>query len=76
MNSRLTPPSGFIPLNYLWLWVGPNRQKVGTWMTGRVRRLVGYGAWVDVGSDVDGFLHVNAIKVRREASSRTRETDV
>jgi len=36
--------------------------EVGTWMTGRVRRLVGYGAWVDVGSDVDGFLHVNAIK--------------
>ena len=34
----------------------------GQWLEGQVVRLLGYGAWVDVGSNVDGFLHVSAIK--------------
>lgn len=35
---------------------------VGQWVEGVVCRLVGHGAWVDVGSQTDGFLHVRAMK--------------
>jgi uncharacterized protein len=35
---------------------------VGQWVEGVVRRLVGHGAWVDVGAQTDGFLHVRAMK--------------
>jgi small subunit ribosomal protein S1 len=36
--------------------------RVGQWIEGKVTRLVDYGAWVDVGAQTDGFLHVRAIK--------------
>jgi ribosomal protein S1 len=36
--------------------------KRGQWVEGQVARIVGHGAWVDVGSNVDGFLHVSAIR--------------
>lgn len=35
---------------------------VGQWVDGTVVRLLGYGAWVDVGSEVDGFVHVRALR--------------
>jgi ribosomal protein S1 len=34
----------------------------GQWLEGRVRRLVGHGAWIDIGSQMDGFLHISAIR--------------
>jgi len=36
--------------------------EVGQWVEGVVCRLVGHGAWVDVGAQTDGFLHVRAMK--------------
>ena len=36
---------------------------VGQWVDGVVSRLVGHGAWVDVGAQTDGFLHVRAMRV-------------
>ena len=34
----------------------------GQWIEGQVMRLVQHGAWVDVASQLDGFLHVSEIK--------------
>jgi len=35
---------------------------VGQWLEGTVVRLVGYGAWVDIGAEIDGFVHVKALR--------------
>lgn len=36
--------------------------QTGQWIEGQVMRLVQHGAWVDVASQLDGFLHVSEIK--------------
>lgn len=35
---------------------------VGQWVEGTVVRLMDYGAWVDVGAEVEGFVHVRALR--------------
>ena len=35
---------------------------MGQWVDGQVTRLVSHGAWVDVASQIDGFLHISEIK--------------
>lgn len=34
---------------------------VDAWLDGQVTRLVDHGAWVDVGAQVDGFVHISAL---------------
>lgn len=35
---------------------------LGQWVEGQVERIVDHGAWIDIGAQVAGFLHVRDIK--------------
>lgn len=54
--------------------------EVGTWIeAAKVRRLVDYGAWVDIGAAKDAFLHVKEIKdgfVRHPTDELTPGQDI
>jgi len=48
---------------------------VGDWLEGTVSRLVPFGAWVDVGAQLDGFLHVSNMLSRDGAPFVQHPTD-